>query len=103
MVSAGFPLKPRGSAHLPASSATLSATLGLEGRLMAIGLPFFEAKKRTRPVGSTASTAPQRGHLYFPTPGMSSVTRQRAQEACVGNAVALGAAAAGGAMCMGGC
>src|SRR5258705_13351667 len=71
IIVAELPLNPSASAHLPASSATESATPGLEGRLIEIGLLFFDAKKRTRPVGSTARTAPQRGHLYLPTLGTS--------------------------------
>src|ERR1041384_4083477 len=82
---AELPLKPSASAHFPASSATESATPGLDGRMIEIGLLFFEAKKRTRPVGSTARTAPQRGHLNLPADGTSSVTRQRAHGVCSGN------------------
>ena len=81
------------SAHLPASSAMLSAICGLDGTLIEIGRLFFEAKNRMRPVGSTASTAPQRGHLNLPTAGTSRVTRQRAHGACMGKAAAVVAAA----------
>src|SRR5437868_15044009 len=77
-------VKPTACADLLARSPAFSAILGCEGSVTKIGRPFFSVKKRTRPPLSAESTAPQRGHLYLPAFGTSSVTRQRAHCVCIG-------------------
>src|SRR5712671_5384446 len=84
------------SAQSLAASEAHSMSLALAGMLNMIGRARLEAKKRVRPLCSTASTAPQRGHLYFPCEGTSSVTRQRAQGVCMGNETGGGDMTGGG-------